>query len=99
MTTEQQMNDAIADHFGEDNPELRNWLATQHGRKFAGLVTEAPAAGKCPICERPGQIAKRRRNSSYANDEENWLVSCEECFKDDTHCLDEMWEDYYSMTR
>ncbi len=59
--------------------------------------------GWCPYClPRTGKrnfafdLAWRRRNAMYNDDKQNWILSCEECFDEDTENFNEMWADYYS---
>lgn len=94
---EQDFNKALANAFGENDPQTRNWLSTTMGRMFAGRSTNQPIEGICPVCGQTGQIAKRRRNASYVDDEINWMISCEVCFQEDYDQLASQWEDYYSM--
>lgn len=83
----------------EDPPGVQNWVATQFGRRLAGCEIECDNLPKvCPVCQRPGpDIAKRRLNAAYADDDLNWLVSCRDCFDERQDQLGEMWDDYYSM--
>ena len=78
--------------------EIRSYISTQYGKFLAG--TEAETVGLpeiCPVCgKKLDTIAKRRRNTSYNDDEGNWLVSCKDCHDYDTECFEEMWQDYYS---
>ena len=78
--------------------EVENYFVTQLGRHFAGFSVEATELPDiCPLCrERKETIAKRRRNTAYADDTENWLISCKDCHDLDTWCFDELWADYYS---
>lgn len=51
---------------------------------------------RCPCCERLRRDVKRRaRNTSYVDDELNWLVSCLDCYQEDYEYYAELWRDYY----
>jgi len=96
MSTDEFNNQVIdAMSLPGDDEEIQGWIATTFGRLGAGAPIEEPKEGTCPICSRTGQIAKRRRNTSYANDENNWQVSCEGCFEEDYARFQDLWDEYY----
>ena len=82
-----------------DGPEMQNWVSTQFGRRFGGTEIECDNLPEiCPGCnEAKPDIAKRRLNAAYADDDLNWLVSCRDCFNEEQSRLGEMWDDYWSM--
>lgn len=52
---------------------------------------------KCPCCEEMSySIERRRRNTSYEDDESNYLTSCLHCYAQDFEYYAERWEDYYA---
>ena len=83
----------------DDDEEMQNWVATQFGRHFAGLEIEPEAElpDACPHCKKEEGIARRRLNTAYADDEQNWLISCPDCFEQTVYQYEEMWADYWSM--
>ena len=51
---------------------------------------------RCPHCQRWSQTVERRRmNTRYVNDEQNWITECDECFEDTESYWADMWDDYY----
>ena len=96
----EEFNKAIIEGKGatEDDPEIQNWVATQFGRHFAGVEAESEdALPETCQCGRAENIARRRLNTAYADDEQNWLVSCLNCFEQEVEMYEEMWADYWSM--
>lgn len=56
-----------------------------------------PATSVCPCCQREQlDVARRRRNTAYVNEELIWLEPCGECFEIDTAAFQEQWDDYYN---
>lgn len=52
---------------------------------------------KCPCCgEIKEDVKRRRRNTAYVNDENNFLTACRECQDRDDEYYAERWEEYYS---
>ena len=48
----------------------------------------------CVVC---GSEAKRRRQSTaYVNDELNFVIACDDCFKEIEEYWMERWDDYWS---
>lgn len=41
-------------------------------------------------------IGRRRQNTRYCNDNENWFISCRPCFQENEEYWAERWADYYS---
>jgi hypothetical protein len=41
-------------------------------------------------------IEKRRLNTAYCDEEQNWITSCQECYDDLYAMYEEQWKDYYS---
>lgn len=64
----------------------------------AGLdLKDSVSVGTCPCCERINvEVSRHRLNTAYANDAENWLVSCVECFEDTREYYAELWAEYYN---
>ena len=88
----------------EDDPEYQNWIETTFGKYLAGMqVNDEPLPYLCPRCGQPDYdsglavIAKRRLNTSYVDDKNNWLISCVGCFEEIYEQYAEMWSEYYSM--
>jgi hypothetical protein len=49
---------------------------------------------KCPACGRESEtVAKRRRNTMFVDEEQNYIESCLECFETDDHYWQERWDD------
>ena len=44
-------------------------------------------------CKNPGK--RRRQNTQYEKEEDNWVFMCEECFDFRQEEWEEMWRDYY----
>ena len=52
---------------------------------------------KCPCCDKyKRSIERRRLNTSYVDDESNFLTSCLHCYADAFEDYAERWADYYS---
>lgn len=52
---------------------------------------------KCPICEKNRYtVEKRPRDTSYVDDENNYLTSCIECYARDCEYYAERWAEYYA---
>lgn len=51
---------------------------------------------ECKCCGRLQHVKRRRTNTAYADDEENWLTSCLECFEEREEYWKERWGDYYN---
>jgi len=50
------------------------------------------------ICERCGEEVgeKYRQNTFYPNENDNWVVLCKLCRKENDEYWAEMWREYYS---
>ena len=80
-----------------DPPDIQGYVATQFGRLLAGYEIECDLPKICPVCGEPKlDIAMRRLNAAYTDDDLNWLISCRDCFDDQQFLLSEMWDDYRS---
>ena len=67
------------------------------GMVQAGLDISKPSALLvCPCCGQAGEIKKRRLNTSYADEESNWMEACLDCFQGAVAQYADMWSDYYS---
>lgn len=64
----------------------------------AGLDISAPTGiDVCPCCRTTQpDVRNRRRNAAYANEEENWIVCCGNCFEEDVEHYQELWDMYYA---
>lgn len=89
---------------GMPEKDVDRWYAQQSLAKLVGtggieiVSEEQPKIDTCPVCERKSDdIKRRRRYSAYANEEENWLTSCQDCYDTDYSHLRDDWEEYYSM--
>lgn len=52
---------------------------------------------ECPYCQRlVHTVKKERRNTSYVDDESNWITACQECRDEDDAIMADMWADYWS---
>ena len=83
------------------NAAERHHLAVTTARLVgAGLVIgQFLEESFCPCCGRQAfDVAKRRRNTAYceSREAENWLISCKECFVEDTEHFAELWDTYYA---
>lgn len=61
------------------------------------IDSERVDATVCPGCGilKP-DVAKRRINTAYHDDESNWQVSCRECWKETIEHYRELWAEYRS---
>lgn len=51
----------------------------------------------CPMCgEECDSVKRRRQNTRYANDEQNYVTTCKTCFEEIQEHWADMWSDYYS---
>jgi C4-type Zn-finger protein len=51
----------------------------------------------CPICNgKTGNVCWRRRNTQYRLDEQNWVLSCLACWREEDNYWAEMWDEYLS---
>jgi len=51
----------------------------------------------CPHCERESDTVERRRqNTSYVDDELNYITCCLECFEEVQEYWTEMWHMHWS---
>jgi hypothetical protein len=51
----------------------------------------------CPMCEKRSKtVLPRRINTAYADDTQNYIVSCWHCWQRTLVYYDEMWRDYYT---
>ena len=104
MLTQNSFNSVVvtAKNADDNSAPVQGWVASTFGRCFSGIEVEAgELPDVCPICQERegGRIAKRRLNAAYADDDQNWLISCLSCFEERQYQLREMWEDYYSAVR
>ena len=50
----------------------------------------------CPVCNTTcNSVEKRRQNTRYVNEDQNYIVSCVECYKNREEYWKEMWEEVY----
>lgn len=98
------VNDCIAvSYVIEDSGRLACWLTNRIVRMLAEVREKseeyADTSGKSMECVKCGRnsetVERRRQNTKYAQEERNWVVACEECFKEIEEYWAEMWEDYY----
>lgn len=61
-------------------------------------LSESTMLYACPICEQQKgeSIRKRRLNTAYADDAENWIICCQECFDERVDHYKELWKEAYS---
>ena len=53
----------------------------------------------CPFCGRchlPWNVKRRRLNTLYADDKQNYMTSCKSVYEDTIAYYQERWEDYHS---
>ncbi len=51
---------------------------------------------ECPCCHNISSVVESRRlNTSYVDDQLNFLESCDWCFEVACEYYDELWRDYY----
>lgn len=65
----------------------------------AAVASGSASGMRCEGWEGPCESmnAKRRRqNTRYVDDEQNWVTLCDECMKVNHAYWDDMWADYYS---
>lgn len=78
-----EFNDRISE-FVDGDEELKADFASIFGVLVSGVSVSCDSLPDvCPICGSPDNIAKRRRNTSYMDDEFNWFISCVDCFERD----------------
>jgi len=80
--------------------DIDTWYTKQKMRHLAGFVETEVLDISCPCPDCPGDggdVKWRRRNSAYADDKLNWLLSCEKCWQYDTDRLQNDWDEYYSL--
>lgn len=54
----------------------------------------------CPQCKKQCHTVKRRkRNTAFNDDENNYIEVCFECWQEDCQYWDERWNDYWSDIR
>ena len=101
MTKQDEFNQAIVEGLKADNFDaaVQNWVSTQFGMRFAGTETTVPRRRTCPVCGRRRMVTTRRLNTAYADDSQNWMTSCRECFNERFDQYAEDWDTYWSMTR
>lgn len=52
---------------------------------------------QCPCCrELHDDVTLEQRNTSYVNDQLNWLVACGDCHRGDDEYYAELWADHYA---
>jgi hypothetical protein len=52
----------------------------------------------CPCCARACLDNKRRRiNTSFADEDSNWLTSCGRCYDETLSYYSDLWHDYRAM--
>jgi len=70
---------------------------------FSGYLVsnnQPPAGTPCTICDTiDDTVRKRRLNTAYADDEDNWLVSCAACYNMAVESYQLAWEEYYHSVR
>jgi len=75
-----------------------NELRVVFPNDIAELIEEAAAllkeTKKCQFCGDNG-AERRRQNTTYENDELNWMVLCNRCQKEEDEYWRERWDDYY----
>ena len=54
---------------------------------------------KCEQCGETKGVKKRRANTAYADDENNFVTCCLRCFKEYCDYFEERLADYYSEIR
>lgn len=53
--------------------------------------------GICPYCEKQCEdIARRRLNTRYGDEESNWITSCYSCWEERIDHYNELWDEYRS---
>lgn len=73
--------------------EVAGWIIVTVGAALIGAMFR-----KCPRCERVTRDVKRRRlNTAYVNEADNWHTSCGACHQDGLEHFEQMWQEYYSM--
>lgn len=64
----------------------------------AGIRIEGePKLEECKGCHRVVMVAKRRINTAYVKDEQNWMTSCEECYEETIEHYNDLWATYYGL--
>lgn len=55
-----------------------------------------PHDGMCAYCNRQQpDIANRRLNAMYTDDDSNWMESCYDCYSETVDYYAELWDEYY----
>jgi hypothetical protein len=66
-------------------------------RNIARILYEMVYNDMCPECRESvpkKEIEKRKMNTAYVNEEENYLTSCNKCFDSIEQHWKEMWENH-----
>lgn len=88
-------NKQVLDAVNPDaDPFLANYIIAAYGKRLAGTQVDSDAT-TCH-CGSTKQVAKRRLNTAYADDERNWYTSCVDCYIEAYEQFKEQWEDFYA---
>lgn len=82
---------------GPGGPARRSPAGPDRGGVQARRRATPDRTGVCPCCKSyMPDIATRRINTAYVNDELNWQTSCGECFLETVDHYNELWDTYWS---
>lgn len=84
------------DFLEEQRTKIGMRILTSHG---VIISEEEGVQKKCPCCSRSGLVARRRLNTQYAEEEQNWMTACLECHDETIAHYNDMWSDYYRDCR
>ncbi len=65
----------------------------------AGFRIEPETKGKgiCPCCKKEvDDLAKRKLNTAYVEEDRNWLTSCGDCFEETVSHYSNLWAEHYN---
>ena len=58
------------------------------------IASEFQCEGWSGSCESK-QAKRRRQNTQYVDDKQNWVTLCDDCFKECEEHWRAMWDEYY----
>jgi len=90
-------DDKYPDDYLDLNAERRKQIECDLITAGVEIRKGFPHTGVCPLCNKQKEnIQVRRLNTRYADDSENWLDSCHECYLEAVEHYRELWGEYYA---
>jgi len=50
----------------------------------------------CPFCDGKGTATRRRMNTAYVNEKENWITCCDDAYEDTLEYYQDLRNEYYA---